>query len=71
MVKYQNLDGEIIEQIVDGFEAKVFQHEMDHLKGQLTIDHKDVDVLTFATPEEFQEHMQQVHLKDAKRYKGC
>ena len=70
MVKYQNLDGELIEQIVDGFEAKVFQHEMDHLKGQLTIDHEDADVLTFTDPLKFQEHMQQVHFEDAKRYKG-
>ncbi|MBY0293065.1 MAG: peptide deformylase [Alphaproteobacteria bacterium] len=68
-VKYQNLDGELIEQIIDGFEAKVFQHEMDHLKGHLTIDHDDVDILIFTDPKEFQEHMQQVHLEDAKRYR--
>ena len=70
-VNYQNLEGRFIEDIIEGFEAKVFQHEMDHLKGKLTIDHETADVLTFTDSKTFQEHMKQVHLEDAMRYNTC
>ncbi len=65
---YQNLKGDFVEEILDGFAAKVFQHEMDHLRGKLTIDHETADVLRFTTPHAFEEHMKQVHVEDAKRY---
>ena len=69
-VRYQNLEGHTIEKNLGGFEAKVFQHEMDHLKGKLTIDHETADVLTFLDPQSFQDYMKQVHLEDEKRYTG-
>lgn len=68
-VEYQNLEAERIEQIIDGFEAKVFQHEMDHLKGQLTVDHETANIVTFTDPEIFQEYMRQIHAEDSKRYR--
>ena len=37
-VKYQNENGNIISQIVDGFYARVLQHEIDHLNGLLITD---------------------------------
>jgi len=37
-VKYQNLDGEVIEEELEGLLAKVFQHEFDHLNGVLFVD---------------------------------
>lgn len=37
-VKYQNLDGEWIEEELEGFNARVFQHEYDHLEGVLFTD---------------------------------
>lgn len=35
---YQNLKGQWIENVVDGYEAQIIQHETDHLKGILYID---------------------------------
>ncbi len=67
-VTYQNREGERVEDVLDGFAAKVFQHEMDHLNGILTIDHAKAEVLTFTNAQSFQEHMQQIHLEDSKRY---
>ncbi|NME35248.1 MULTISPECIES: peptide deformylase [Fusobacterium] len=37
-VKYQNIDGEVIEEEMTGFLAKAFQHEYDHLEGKLFIE---------------------------------
>lgn len=68
-VRYQNLEGDILEDTLDGFAAKVFQHEMDHLKGKLTIDHETAEIIRFTDPHAFQEHMKQIHLEDAKGYK--
>jgi peptide deformylase len=68
-VRYQNLDARWIEEEVHGFEAKVFQHEMDHLMGKLTIDHASADVATFTNPDVFQSYMQQIHREDSKTYK--
>jgi peptide deformylase len=38
-VKYQNLQGETIEETVDGLHAVCIQHEIDHLNGKLFIDY--------------------------------
>lgn len=37
-VKYQTLDGKVIEEQLEGLLAKVFQHELDHLNGVLFVD---------------------------------
>jgi len=67
-VQYQSLDQRSVEVILRDFAAKVFQHEMDHLRGVLTIDHEDADIITFSDPNLFQEHMKQIHFTDAKTY---
>ena len=33
VVEYQNADGEMVDAHFDGLAARVFQHEMDHMKG--------------------------------------
>jgi peptide deformylase len=38
-VRTQNLTGEVFEKDLDGMHAVCLQHEMDHLKGKLLIDH--------------------------------
>jgi peptide deformylase len=38
-VRYQDLDGAVHEEQVDGLMATCLQHEMDHLEGILFIDH--------------------------------
>ena len=34
VVKYQNVDGDLIHANFDELAARVFQHEMDHMEGQ-------------------------------------
>ena len=41
-VRYQNLEGETVEERLEGYPAIVFQHEADHLNGVLFIDHISV-----------------------------
>ncbi|MBS0271229.1 MAG: peptide deformylase [Proteobacteria bacterium] len=67
-VQYLNLDGKTVNDVLEGFAAKVFQHEIDHLNGKLTIDHEKAEIISFETPEAFQAHMQQVHQEDSKSY---
>ncbi len=67
-VKYQNREGEFIEEELDGFAAKVFQHEMDHVRGSLTIDHETAEVMTFPDESSFKEYMKSVVQEDSKRY---
>src|SRR5262249_6616073 len=57
-VKYQTMDGTVVEEILNGFSAKVFQHEMDHLNGYLTIDHPEGSPHSFDNPQSFKDHMQ-------------
>jgi peptide deformylase len=38
VVKYQNETGEIIEEELKNYPARVFQHEFDHLDGMLFVD---------------------------------
>lgn len=37
-VRYETLDGNSVEEVLDGLAARVFQHEYDHLIGILFID---------------------------------
>ncbi|ABQ47144.1 MULTISPECIES: peptide deformylase [Thermotoga] len=37
-VRYQNTKGEYVEEVLEGYAARVFQHEFDHLNGVLIID---------------------------------
>ena len=38
-IGYQNQKGEYKEQVFDGMNARVIQHEYDHIEGVLFIDH--------------------------------
>ena len=38
-VKYMNEKGEVVKERLKGLEAHIFQHEVDHLKGKLFMDH--------------------------------
>ena len=37
-IKYQNVDGDFIETKFEGLAARVFHHEMDHMKGKTFLD---------------------------------
>jgi peptide deformylase len=67
-VKYMNQEGEIVEKILEGFAAKVFQHEYDHLQGMVNISHPEAEVKSFKTDEEYKAFMVEVKKEDAKRY---
>lgn len=67
-VIYFNLKGEKIESILEGFAAKAFQHEYDHLQGIVNIDRKDAEVKTFDSKEELQNYMKEVKKGDAAVY---
>lgn len=41
-VRYRNLVGKIVKESFEGLEARCVQHEIDHLKGKLFIDHVSV-----------------------------
>jgi peptide deformylase len=66
-VTYFNLSGEKVEKILDGFAAKVFQHEWDHLQGVVNIYREDAMIQQFATKEELFYFMQTVKKEDAQR----
>ena len=37
-VRYYNIDGNVVKTKLTGFLSKLFQHELDHLNGNLMID---------------------------------
>lgn len=67
-IRYQTTEKEWIEKEIKGFEAKVFQHEMDHLQGKLILDHESANILTFSDPEAFEGYMREIYQQDAKQY---
>ena len=38
-IRYQNQKGDILEEVFEGMNARVIQHEYDHIEGVLFIDH--------------------------------
>ena len=67
-VTYMNQNGEVIEKILKGFAAKVFQHEFDHLQGMINIHRPDAIIREFEAKEEMENFMQAVKKEDAARY---
>jgi len=68
-VQYLNAAGERIEKTLEGFAAKAFQHEYDHLRGIVNIDREDAIIRDFASKEELLDFMQQVKQEDSLHYK--
>jgi peptide deformylase len=55
LAKYQTIDGKLVERELNGWEARVWQHETDHLNGLLYDDphaSKCLEKKTFTTVEE-------------------
>jgi peptide deformylase len=67
-VSYLTPKGEKIEKILEGFSAKVFQHEYDHLQGYVNICRQDAEVKRFANKQDFLTFIQEVKKQDAARY---
>lgn len=68
-VQYLNLKGEKVEKVLEGFGAKVFQHEYDHLKGITCVAREDAEIKDFSSEEEAYSFLQQVKKEDSLRYK--
>lgn len=41
ILEYDNLKGEHVEELIEGYTARIFQHEIDHLKGVLYTDYSN------------------------------
>lgn len=67
-VSFLNLKGERVEKRLDGFAAKVFQHEYDHLQGVLALDRKEAVIKEFPTKEALEAFLAEVKKGDALRY---
>jgi peptide deformylase len=65
---YTNSDNERVTYKLQGFAARVFQHEYDHLQGIENIHRPDADVKKFATPEEMMAFIQDVKKSDTVNY---
>lgn len=68
-VTYMNIEGKKVEKVLEGFAAKVFQHEWDHLQGVENICREDAEVKAFDSREDLFEFMKAVKKEDAARYK--
>jgi peptide deformylase len=63
-----DLDGKKTEKILEGFAAKVFQHEYDHLQGIKNIDREDAIVKAFDSKEDLLNYLQEVKKEDSNHY---
>lgn len=67
-VTYINWNGEKITRRLDGFAAKVFQHEYDHLQGVEVIDREGAVIEQFPSQEKLKNFLDEVKREDSKRY---
>lgn len=68
-VTYQNLNGKVEEKVLEGFAARVFQHEYDHLQGIVNIDRQDATIKAFKTREELESFIVELKKHDSSSYK--
>ncbi len=67
-ITYTTLEGETIDHVLEGFAAKVFQHEYDHLQGVENIYRKDATVKAFGNKDELEEFFKNIKKTDAEHY---
>lgn len=68
-VTYTSLLGQMVVKNLEGFAAKVFQHEFDHLQGIVNIFHPQAVVKVFDSKEELMSFLAEVKKQDASSYK--
>lgn len=69
-VSYLNRNGEKVEKVLEGFAARVFQHEYDHLQGIVNIEREDAIIKEFDTKEDLHNFVQDVKKADSAHYKN-
>ena len=60
----------LVEKILDGFAAKVFQHEYDHLQGMVNLNRPDAQVREFESKAAMDSFLSEVKKADSERYKN-
>jgi peptide deformylase len=68
IVEYNDLNGLLITQRLEGFAAKVFQHEYDHLQGIENISKPEASVKKFRNKEALAKFMKKVKKADSVNY---
>lgn len=69
LATFLNLEGHSVEKLLEGFAAKVFQHECDHLQGIVNVARNDVVIKDFNTQEDLINFLQAVKKTDSEQYK--
>jgi peptide deformylase len=59
-----------VDSLLDGFAARAFQHEYDHLQGIVNIHRQDAEIKVFETQEALFAFMSQVKKEDSQHYKN-
>ncbi len=67
LVSYNNLEGQNIKKILEGYTARIFQHEYDHLQGVVTVNKADSEVETFDNKDEMIDFLK--HFKETNHIK--
>jgi peptide deformylase len=67
---YLNREGVRVKKVLEGFAAKAFQHEYDHLQGVVNIYREDAEVKEFNSKNDLSSFMQAVKKEDVARYKA-
>ena len=67
-VSYINEQGKPVSQTLEGFAARVFQHEFDHLEGVENIHRKDAEIKTFDHKADMSAFMADIRSKDKVNY---
>ena len=60
-VRYYNSDGKAVKKPLSGFISRLYQHELDHLNGNLMLEHNNVaDAKIFQKDEQYSDLLRQV-----------
>lgn len=67
-VEYLTPEGKTVQAQLNGFAAKVFQHEYEHLEGMTNIRKKDAEIKEFPTKNKLVDFMSTVKMDDRLSY---
>ncbi|MBX9804579.1 MAG: peptide deformylase [Alphaproteobacteria bacterium] len=68
LATYYDLDGNKLQFVMEGFAAKVFQHECDHLDGMVNVHVETAEIKEFPSYEAFTDFMITVKQNDSVSY---
>ena len=67
-ISYIDEQGQVKHQVYEGFAARVFQHEYDHLEGIGVIHRSDAEIKSFNTRDDVIDFMTKIKQKDKINY---